>query len=97
MSAQRMTIMEGEQHEILLEDAQALPSLPPGVLKKTLSEWVPQINWGRLSLKCPSQAATIENLSHGLVLASSSFFPTVLVTESSSEEEDLSPRSRNWS
>ncbi|ERN18969.1 hypothetical protein AMTR_s00194p00013510 [Amborella trichopoda] len=60
MSAQRMTIMEGKQHEILLEGAQALPYLPPGMLKKTMCEWETQINCGRLSLKCPSQAATPE-------------------------------------
>ncbi|ERN18977.1 hypothetical protein AMTR_s00194p00025300 [Amborella trichopoda] len=82
MSAQRMTIMEGKQHEILVEDAQALPYLPPGTLKKTMCEWETQINCGRLSLKCPSQAATPENLFCVLVLASSSLFPPVLVIES---------------
>ncbi|ERN06774.1 hypothetical protein AMTR_s00005p00155670 [Amborella trichopoda] len=97
MSVQRMTIVEGEQHKILLEDAWALPTFPFGTLKKTLSEWESQINWGHLSLKCPTQATTPENLSRDLVMASSSFFPPVLVTESSFEEEDLSPRSRNWS
>ncbi|ERM95362.1 hypothetical protein AMTR_s00008p00189260 [Amborella trichopoda] len=45
----------------------------------------------------PSQAATPQNLPRGLVLASSSSIPPILVAESSFETEDLSARSCNWS
>ncbi|ERN12927.1 hypothetical protein AMTRI_Chr07g78460 [Amborella trichopoda] len=90
MVAQRVTIWDPQQHEIFLQDAQPLQELPPGSLKKTLSKWEMQVNWGHLSMKIPSQA-------RGLVLASSLGIPPILVTESSSKEEYLSPRSRNWS
>ncbi|KAL4183598.1 hypothetical protein AMTRI_Chr11g155910 [Amborella trichopoda] len=46
-------------------------------------------------MKMSSQAATPEHLLLGLVLASSLGISPILVTESSSEEEDVSLRSRN--
>ncbi|ERN15481.1 hypothetical protein AMTR_s00036p00241070 [Amborella trichopoda] len=45
-----------------------------------------------------SQAAILQqHLPRGLLLASPIGIPPVLITEASSLEEDLSPRSRNWS
>ncbi|KAL4192666.1 hypothetical protein AMTRI_Chr06g195390 [Amborella trichopoda] len=82
---------------ILLQDAQPLQALPPGTMKKNLFEWELQVNRGILSMKLPSQAVTLEHLPRGLVLTSCLGIPPILMTESSSEEEDLSPRSRNWS
>ncbi|ERN03023.1 hypothetical protein AMTR_s00205p00023380 [Amborella trichopoda] len=48
-------------------------------------------------MKIPFKATIPQHLPRGLVLASSHCLPPILVTESSSKEEDLSPRSRNWS
>ncbi|ERN12873.1 hypothetical protein AMTR_s00050p00108240 [Amborella trichopoda] len=64
---------------------------------KTLSEWELEVKWGHLSLKMSSQATTRQHLPRGLVMASSSGIPLVFVIGSSSEEENLSPRSRNSS
>ncbi|ERN18244.1 hypothetical protein AMTR_s00055p00094360 [Amborella trichopoda] len=97
MFVRRVIILDLEKNEIRFEDARDLHELRQGTLMKTISEWETQLNWGHLSLKTPSQAATPQYLQRGLVMASSIGLPQVLVTESSAKEEDLSPRSHDWS
>ncbi|KAL4201472.1 hypothetical protein AMTRI_Chr02g216290 [Amborella trichopoda] len=62
MASQRVIIWDVKKHEILLQDAQTLQALAPGMVMKNLSKWELQVNWGRLSIKMSSQATTPEHL-----------------------------------
>ncbi|ERN09978.1 hypothetical protein AMTR_s00013p00219210 [Amborella trichopoda] len=95
MEAQSVAIMDARNQDILLHDPDAIPILPHEAIKKNFSQWELEVNWGHLYVKVPSQNATLKHLPHALILASFPGTPPILVIESSSSEEDLSPRSHN--
>ncbi|ERN14567.1 hypothetical protein AMTR_s00038p00122550 [Amborella trichopoda] len=65
----------------------------PAWVVKNFSEWELAVNCGHLTVKVPSQNATLEHLYWVLLFAACLGNP-IVVTKSSSEDDDLSPRSR---